>query len=436
MEHFKQENSSSSGEQTQETRLDLWRRKLLNLSLRNPLLNLKTGNCLQILCNDLEALKDKIAEEKDFTLLPMPTLTDSEGEGATIKERTGTKPDEKFIENAFKQHKLYIKDSKEKLDSKLVKLYRKARDNFQEGGANTLFLALGFLSWQRDDKQEQNYEAPLILVPVELKRKSVKSNMTLISPDDETCFNTTLLEMLHQDMAINITGLENNLPTEESGVNVLGILNQIQQEVQAMPGFEVSEKAVFAIFSFAKYLMWKDLVDRAEQLKENRVVKHLVESPKESYPHVYQFPEISQLDDKFAPSEIFAPFSFDSSQLSALIAAGLGKDFVINGPPGSGKSQTIANMIASLMGQGKKILFVAEKAGALNVVYRRLKGVGLEKFCLQLHSNKAKRYGKRRKNTTRNNRASHALQISGGRERNAGRFSSINIPFRNERRGV
>ena len=96
-------------------------------------------------------------------------------------------------------------------------------------------------------------------------------------------------------------------------------------------------------------------------------------------------------DSKTHPAELFTPLSADSSQLASIVAAERGKDFVIIGPPGTGKSQTIANMVAHNVAKGKTVLFVSEKAAALEVVYRRLQNVGLGEFCLELHSNKAKK---------------------------------------------
>ena len=88
------------------------------------------------------------------------------------------------------------------------------------------------------------------------------------------------------------------------------------------------------------------------------------------------------------PAELFCPLSADSSQLAAVLYSAMGKSFVLHGPPGTGKSQTITNMIANALFQGKRVLFVAEKMAALSVVQSRLEKIGLAPFCLELHSNK------------------------------------------------
>src|SRR5690606_28311623 len=144
-------------------------------------------------------------------------------------------------------------------------------------------------------------------------------------------------------------------------------------------------------FSFAKYLMWKDLVARAEQLKQNPVVRHLLETPRDPYPVKGTIPDATTLDSEYPPSQTFTLLPADSSQLAAIMAVANGVDCVIEGPPGTGKSQTIANIIAQCLAAGRTVLFVSEKRAALDVVYRRLCEVGLGDFCLELHSNKARK---------------------------------------------
>ena len=158
-----------------------------------------------------------------------------------------------------------------------------------------------------------------------------------------------------------------------------------------LKGWEVVERAVLGTFSFTKYLMWKDLEERSEALKRNPVVKHLIETPTQSFNDGIVFPEPRELDRDYSPEQIFAPLSADSSQLSAVLAAAKGKNFVLFGPPGTGKSQTITNMIAQCLAEKKTVLFVAQKTAALEVVMRRLKEIGLQDHALEIHSAKAQK---------------------------------------------
>lgn len=97
---------------------------------------------------------------------------------------------------------------------------------------------------------------------------------------------------------------------------------------------------------------------------------------------------IPEIDSKISLTDIAVPVMRILHQLSAVVAASAGRSFVLHGPPGTGKSQTITNMIANALYHGKSVLFVAEKMAALSVVQKRLANIGLDPFCLELHSNK------------------------------------------------
>lgn len=375
-------------------RLARWQRKLLDLSLRNNLLNFKSGKkSLKLEAPDAAALEDLLAEGQALKLLPRPDLMD--GADPRDKDIYESREHEDLRRahalDALQRREVFVGVSQDELEARLVDIYRTARNTLQEGGANTLFLALGFLSWTRDDKAGQRYRAPLILVPVTLNRKSARSGFTLTLHDDEPRFNPTLIEMLRQDFKLNLGIADGELPRDEAGLDVATIWASVSRAVKDIKSWEVTEDVALAMFSFAKYLMWKDLVERTDQLRENPVVRHLIDTPRKPYPSEVAFPNPRRLDHEFAPEQIFCPLPADSSQLSAVMAAVRGKDFVLIGPPGTGKSQTIANLIAQCLAEGKRVLFVSEKIAALDVVYRRLREVGLGEFCLELHSNKARK---------------------------------------------
>ena len=267
------------------------------------------------------------------------------------------------------------------------------RNDLAEGGSNTLYLAVGFLRWKQNPTDENIYRAPLLLVPITLTRRSTSSPYYLTSHEDDVRFNATLLQLLKKDFDCDLTEFGSNLPTDDSGIDVPLVLDRMRLAVRDIPGFEVVEEAAIASFSFAKYLMWKDLVDRVGQLEHNRVVRHLIHEPGKSFASgvASPMPQPHEIDTRYNPSELAHPLSADSSQLAAIMAASEGHDFVIVGPPGTGKSQTIANLIAQCLAVRKTVLFVAEKAAALDVVYRRLREHGLGDCCVELHSNKAER---------------------------------------------
>ncbi|WP_286965180.1 DUF3320 domain-containing protein [Methylobacterium sp.] len=374
-------------------RVERWKRKLLDLTLRNKLLNFKPGKGSVVLeCISPGALEDGLAAGTDYRLKPLSdVLTGSDERSADLYARRHHDDGRRsYLEAALARKEIYTTSTEADLDRRLLDLYRLARNGFEEGGANILFLAIGFLSWTKKDG-EAAYRAPLLLVPVTLKRSSVRAGFKLALHDDEVRINPTLLEMLREDFKLRMPELEGDLPRDDSGFDVDGIFRIVRQHVKELRGWEVVPDVVLSAFSFTKYLMWKDLVDRAEVLKRNPVVRHLIDTPKHSYGDGTPFPEPTRLDREHPPETVFAPLSADSSQLSAVLAAAGGKDFVLFGPPGTGKSQTIGNMIAQCLAQGRTVLFVSQKTAALEVVQRRLQEIGLGDYCLEVHSTKAQK---------------------------------------------
>jgi hypothetical protein len=336
--------------ETPQGRLDRWQRKLLDLSLRNSLLNFRASKrVIRLDTPNPGELEDRLAQGKRIRLLPRPDLMDG------ADPRSGEIYQERYDEDARRAHALdaLTRDQvlvglpQQELESRLVELYRQARANLQEGGANTLFLAFGFLVWKRTESEEKGYRAPLILLPVTLERKSIRSGFSLLLHEDEPRFNPTLLEMLRQDFGLNLPYGDTDLPKDDHGLDIAGIWRQVANAIKDIKGWEVAEEVALATFSFAKFLMWKDLVERTDQLKQNPVVRHLIDTPRDPYPHTHDFVEPRGLDKTHGPEQTFCPLPADSSQLSAVVSAVKGKDFVLIGPPGTGKSQTIANLIAS-----------------------------------------------------------------------------------------
>jgi very-short-patch-repair endonuclease len=370
-------------------RVMLWQRKLLDLTTRNRLLHVPdNAKVVSLLCPEPALLEDRLSAGRKIKVVSLPDLEAGGRDSELFRQQTSTNLQHEYAREALARGEVLSTLEKTKLEASLIELYRKARSDLEEGGANTLFLSLGSLRWKKAAEDSRQYRAPLILLPVKLERKSAISGVTLLAHEDEPRFNLTLLELLRHDFELQIPGLDGSLPSDDSGVDVVGIWNMVRRAVRDLPGFEVLEDVMLGTFSFAKYLMWRDLVDRQDQLKESSVVRHLIERGAESFQCRGEFPQPEELDRKIDPAKLFAPLPADSSQLSAVVASGNDCDFVLDGPPGTGKSQTIANMIAHNLALGRRVLFVAEKRAALDVVYRRLEEKGLGDFCLELHSNK------------------------------------------------
>lgn len=377
--------------ETPATRLDRWKRKLLDLTLHNRLLNFRESKKnLSILCPDLGALEDALADGMSFKIYPrLGDLGEKDGRVAEVhKRRTGQESLNEMLREEFHARRLHADVTETEVGRRLLEIYREARLSIEENGANTLYLALGFLAWYEDKAAAQRRLAPIILIPLEIERRSLQEGFTIKQGDDEPMVNITLLTHLAADFDLKISGLD-PIPVDDHGLNVPLILRKFREAIVDIDRWEVLENAFIGHFSFAKFLMWRDLDMRAEELERNAVVRHLIRTPTEKYPGDDCFPDPDRLDETHTPESTFCPLSADSSQLAAVYAAADGKSFVLHGPPGTGKSQTISNIIAHALSVGKTVLFVSEKRAALEVVHRRLTESGLGPFCLELHSNKS-----------------------------------------------
>ena len=379
---------------TAKGRIERWQQKLLDLSLRNRLLNFRdTQQTVPFHCADVPTLEDMLADGKSLRVISLDDENPiGDRDPDLFLREMGKHIHDDFTLRALDRGEACVPLNERDMRNRLTTLFRKASSDMAEGGTNTLFLAAGFLRWKKTPEDTRAYRAPLLLIPAALKRRSAQSDFRLHHHEDDVRINATLLQFLQRDFGIRVPGLEGDLPTDHSGLDLPAIFETMRIAVRDVPGFEVIEDLALSTFSFAKYLMWKDLVDRTDQLRQNRLVKHLIDNPDQAYQVTGDgIPDATDIDRRYLPSDLVTPLPADSSQLAAVAAVGEGNDLVIIGPPGTGKSQTIANMIAHCLAQGRTVLFVAEKSAALDVVHRRLRQFGLGDACLELHSNKADR---------------------------------------------
>ncbi|MEM6506322.1 MAG: DUF4011 domain-containing protein, partial [Planctomycetota bacterium] len=360
------EDQSASG------RVTRWQKRLLDLSLRNRLLNFKeTGRTLPLTIPDLPLVENMLADGQSFEVLPK--LDDSED----------------FLAEELKDHRLRAQATDAESNKRLLNLYRTAKSSIEETGANILYLAMGQLKWYEHDTADQPRYAPLVMLPITLTRTSTGGGYAYrIGLNDEPLYpNVTLLEKLRTDFGIVANELD-NMPEDEHGLDIELLFRNFRSAIRDVPNWEVIDAASIGLFSFNKFLMWKDLQEKADKLKENRLVRHLIDLPEADF-DAEPFPDSAELDDRLEPDGLLCTRDADSSQLTAVCAAKDGRSFVLEGPPGTGKSQTIANIISDALSRGRRVLFVAEKMAALSVVRKRLEQDGLGAFCLELHSAKA-----------------------------------------------
>lgn len=262
-----------------------------------------------------------------------------------------------------------------------------ARSIMDVTGSNMLYLVLGVLEWREADNSEVKVKSPLINIPVVLKRTVFNRTtstyeFTLSYSGEVIDINESLSQKLFNDFKMK-------LPTLTEEVSFNAYIQEVQKLCENRDGWSVKAEVSLDFLQFGKVLMYKDL-ENQKRLK-NRLDHHPILRDiflgKMSQDEVYSLSDYD-IDKESLAKKIPLVMDADSSQYSAMIDVFKGKNVVIEGPPGTGKSQIIANLIATLMYDGKKVLFVSEKLVALEVVYERLEQIGLGDFCLELHSHK------------------------------------------------
>ncbi|WP_253380939.1 DUF3320 domain-containing protein [unidentified bacterial endosymbiont] len=388
------QNSALSLEQ----KLEKARAELLDLGARNRLLNIprsKNTRFLEVIDERSELIYDLLFnEKKTFTF-----LHGKSGKEENIDSEEDSTDEKRFIyqfdetsPEAKSQHfdtKLQTRLTPKGLQSRLLDLYHDSKTLEEEQGANILFLALGTLKWVDPANKGNIRYAPLILVPVSLERGNAGERFKLKARQEDIIPNLSLDAFLERVHHITLPELQ---PGDSDEINVSDYFNAIKQAITLKPDWEVkSNDIILGLFSFSKFLMYRDL-DPAnwpgnEAITSKYLIRALMEEGFDESDGLLS--EDSPIDPIIMPKDMLHIMDSDSSQTLAIHEVRKGRNLVIQGPPGTGKSQTIANIIASAIADGKTVLFVAEKMAALEVVKRRLDQTGVGDACLELHSNKA-----------------------------------------------
>ncbi|MEM1043371.1 MAG: DUF3320 domain-containing protein [Bacteroidota bacterium] len=393
---------SSATRNTIRSELESARRELLDLGLRNPLLNYQTFKARGLDITDelpAQVYEVLVGERRLMSFLPIPDFDEEEElfEPSLFEndEYQGdlsallTQPEEAGEEGTASRHtdsRLQTPYTPSKLQSRLLATFYAARTFVEEQGVNVLYLALGMLEWYEDLSSDKRRRAPLLLVPVELTRTDVRARFRLSYTDEEVGGNLSLQAKLKAEFGLSLP-----LPDPEAELDIEAYFDRIGDVIDETPRWRVDREAVhLGFFLFGKLLMYNDLdvtewPDGTSPLDHDIIGAILGDG---FPPATDRLSDEEHLDRHLHPDEVHQVVDADGSQTLALLDVKRGNNLVIQGPPGTGKSQTITNIIAEAIGQGKSVLFVAEKMAALEVVKRRLNGVHLGDACLELHSHK------------------------------------------------
>ncbi|MGQ0466145.1 MAG: DUF3320 domain-containing protein [Sporichthyaceae bacterium] len=364
-------------------RVQQWKNSLLDLSLRNRLINYtdRSGVRLHVPGDGLGTFEDIVSAGKSIVLRPLDQIEAVDAERG-VRDASQLPPD-RLTYQLVEKTAVWTDVASGGYLTRLRGLAHRARTIEEETGANNLYLTLGSLVWNVDGKP---LRSPLILVPVRLST-SARGQLYRVTLDESGAAtpNYCLLEKL-RTVGLTIPKLaEPDL--DHSGIDLPGVLQATREAIAAtgLP-YRVEPSADLAILAFAKFRLWKDLDEHWEAMLANPLVHHLVHTPTHPFADPVPAPSETNLDELDA----LCPIAADASQLTAVAEAVAGRTFVLEGPPGTGKSQTITNLLVRAVASGKRVLFVAEKRAALDVVASRLASVGMGPFALDLHDKGAK----------------------------------------------
>jgi hypothetical protein len=365
-------------------RVKKWKRSLLDLSTRNRLLNLRPSAQvvdLVVPAQGLAMLDDLVHDGKRISLAAHNDLSSIYRlQGARSAQDVDPAT---LLEMLGKEKTAFVAVGEDAYARRFKRLQRDARTLLEETGASNLYLTFGSLVHRTSSGTEAR--APLFLLPVQLVGGTGNSPFQIvIDSANAATTNYCLVEWLRLKHNVIIPALSSP-PLDGSGIDVDAALVAIRTGlIENRLQFRIDETAVLAICQFGTFGMWKDLTDSWDVLSQSPLVQHLTHRPGESFVDA-SFDAVDldtvSVDETAEPTPIHA----DGSQLRAIELSAQGRTFVLEGPPGTGKSQTITNLIARNLAAGRSVLFVAEKQAALEVVKKRLDRIGLKPFTLDLH---------------------------------------------------
>ena len=269
----------------------------------------------------------------------------------------------------------------------------KARENDEERGLETLYLAYGLATWS-SERSKATPNAPVLLYRLALTPVGPTAEEFTLQIDDQPEINPALLHLIETDFNVPVdpNGLLEDAGPAFPTFNET-ILRRLNEACASVPDFTIARRVVVGNFSYAKLPMVRDLERSPKAIGAHTLLAAIAgdtgargelragsaAADTESMPAVPR------------PEDEFLVLDADSSQSRVIAAAVAGNNLVVIGPPGTGKSQTIANLIATLVARGRSVLFVAEKRAAIEAVSKRLAQQELDNLLLDLHDGASNR---------------------------------------------
>ena len=358
-----------------ELRLEQWKKRLLDLTLRNRLLNDRDKAGIPLIIEGdaaLARLEDVLWDEKPMKLVARG------GTRTTDATATVAEIDRGWMRATLEETELF---------KRATKAFRDAKSSLEETGARSLYVAVGFLEY-RVEQRDTPLLAPILLVPVEMERISRSEGFRVVPVAEDTVPNVALVEYLRNSHGIDLD-LASALEADDKGVDVPALLARVRKTVVDVPGARIVAAAKLGNYSFKKLPLFEEMRARAKPLADHPVVRSLLDRTASESIRRSQLVDPEAVDAAAPFATVRLPLAADSSQIAAICSATAGSTFVLQGPPGTGKSQTITNLLSECLARGKRVLFIAEKGAALEVVSDRLRKAGLGSFALDLHADHA-----------------------------------------------
>jgi very-short-patch-repair endonuclease len=388
-------------------KIEIWKKRLLDMSFSNPMLNFKFPKAASVTFHDdYLVLWQKLVTERRSLDFPFASIAAAEdGQPVSRRKRSSEKDRNAEAESAAaaaepqspddstqwaKNDDLWVECTCSDLQKLLKNISKKGRQFQEDKGVNVVYISAGFIKWREKPDSDDWYLSPLLMLPVELISRTVFSSYSMKLSGDGIVTNPTLQYKFSHDYGVS-------LPDYEEDQTIADYMNKISSALskytQSAFAWEVTGRAALGLFPFSNICIYRDLEANSQKIADSPLIRGICGDFSEnsllnSYARTVQKIQAGSMDDICLPRNTFQIVDADSSQQEAVLCANQGISFVLQGPPGTGKSQTITNIISDALAHNRKVLFVSEKKAALDVVYERLDECGLGDFCLVLHSDK------------------------------------------------